>query len=67
MALDLVLIESRLEDFIIFDILVLVLCSPSNFIECESAGVEAVKDCAVDCTSGTLLNLCELQLKKEIS
>ena len=62
MSFDPVFVEGRLKNFIVFNIFIFVLGIPLNFTELESAGIKTVEDCAVDCTSGTLFDLCKLQL-----
>lgn len=56
-TLDTVLVEGLLEDFIVIDELVFVLCLPLYSFDWEGAREESVEHGAVNGTSGTLLNL----------
>ena len=62
--LDTILVEGGLEHFVVLDVLVLAFGAPLNTGEGERARVEGVHDCAVDGTSGALLNFSQLQLQK---
>ena len=63
-TLDTVLVEGLLEDFVVLDELMLVLCTPLDSFDWESARVESVEYGAVNGTSSTLLNLGKLQLRR---
>ena len=60
MSFDSILIESTLENFVVFNILVVKLSSPLYFIQIEGSRVDRVHDLAVNGSGGALLNFCEL-------
>ena len=62
MSLDAVFVESVLEDLVVLDKFVLMFCIPLHFAEAKGAGVQAVHHGAVDCPSGTLLDLGQIEL-----
>ena len=62
MTFDTILVEGTLKNLIVLNIFILVLGSPLDLTELESAGIKTVKDCAVDRTCGALFDLCKLEL-----
>ena len=67
MALDLVLVKGSLEDLIVFDVFMFMLRLPSDLLEREGAGIQAVENRAVDCTCRALFDLCELELQSLVN
>ena len=56
-ALDSILVKGLLKHLVVLDVLVLVLSVPLDTREWESARIERVHHCTVDCTCSALLNL----------
>ena len=65
-ALDIVLQECLLQNLVVLDIFVVVLCVPLNFIHRNSARVARINDLAIQCSCGALLNLGQLKLEEII-
>ena len=64
MALDAVLVKSSLQNLVVLDKFVLVLCLPLDTAKGERVGVQAVHNCAVNRTSSALFNLLHTQLQR---
>lgn len=64
MALDSVFVEGALQNFVIFNELVLVLCLPLDPAVLEGAWEETVHDSAVYGRSGALLDLRDAQVEQ---
>jgi len=56
-AFDAIFVEGHLKNFVVVDILVLVLGVPLDALEWECAWVKRIKHCAVDGSSCALLDL----------
>jgi len=54
--LNVVLIESILQHFVVIDVFVIMLSSPSNLGNSKSAWVDGIHDLSINRTSSALLN-----------
>lgn len=64
-ALDAVLVKGSLQNLVVFDELVLVLCLPLDTAKGERVGIQAVHNGAVNRTRGALFNLLHTQLQNK--